>query len=150
MPNQASVAQPGADVGGLLLGRRCFHLHQVDNVECSPKEISRFRQQIAEGWSIKGGLAVPVRLLEGPLNGIEILLKPTQVGDTQITFVWDLKGTARASNTKILLPPHGPLQIRYRIRADTLYEFAGFRLWVNEWRPSARGSEYLLRLNISA
>ena len=43
-----------------------------------------------------------------------------------------------------------PIQIVYRWQADTCYEFAEFRLWIDECRPSVRRDEYLLRLSFCA
>lgn len=150
LQNHSSLAPPSTDVADLMCGRRCFHLHRVKNLECAADEILLLRQRVALPSTMFGDVFVPARLVGGPLDGISISLKPTQVGDSQIIFAWELQGCARMEANRIEIPPHGPIQIVYKRQADTWYQFVEFRLWINEWRPSVPRSDYLPKLRMWA
>ena len=150
LPNGRSVVPPTFDVTELLSGHRCYHLKRVNSVSYSVEEISLLRRRVAAPRTTEQSLAVPVRLSGGPLDGIEILLKASQFGDSQVTYAWDLKAKAKNEKVELSMPPHGPVEIAYARREDTLYEFAGYKLWIDEVRPSGSArDQYLLQLNMS-
>ena len=146
LPNDDSITPPTVDVTDTVTGRRCYHLHRVKSLRCAPDEVTKFRRRVM-AFRGERGIVVSVRLLGGPLDGIKTFLRPTQAGDTQILYDWDFNGTARNNATEIRLPPHGPIQVVYRRRTDTVYEFREFRFWMNELRPTTHRADYIPRLN---
>lgn len=148
VPNHRSAIAPANDVHDLFSGRRCFHLHPVENLKCSLDELHRLRRRVAAAWSEDQVLGIPVRLVDGPLDGLKTLLKPTQLGDRQVTFRWELKGAVKNKNAELMIPPHGPVQVVYQRRTDTRYDFKEFRFWIDEIRPAGRRAEYLVRLRM--
>jgi hypothetical protein len=150
LPNKLSIAPSSQEMEELFGGRRSFHLTGVKSVAYSAEELASFRRRVALPWSANLGLVVPARLIDGPLSGFKVPLRPSEVGSQQITYSWDFKGkSTNDRGIEMLIPPHGPIQIVYERLEDTRYTFAGYRMWVDEVRP-IRSSQYLLRLRIPA
>lgn len=151
LPNNLSIAPCSREVEELFGALRTFHLTHVKSLAYSTEEFTSLRRRVARPWSTNLGLVVPARLIDGPLDGIKVPLRPSEVGSQQITYSWDLKGkSAKSQRTELLMPPHGPIQIVYERLEDTGYSFAGYRMWVDEVRPISGSSQYLLRLRVSA
>lgn len=152
LPNRQSEVLTKKDVDDLFLGHRCFHLMRVNSMPFSGDDVSSFRKRVAQDWHVQRGISIPARLVGGPLDDIEILLKPTELGDQSIGFLWDIEGRIinHSSGKRFAMPPHGPLRVAYRRQNDTIYEFEGYSFWINEWRPKVPGTEYLLHLSTTS
>lgn len=150
LPNRSSTAPPPTEVDDLFCGRRCFHLARINKLDASKEDTERLRRRVAAHWPTVQQVSAPVTFFGGPLDGLKVLLEPTRVGDRQVTYVWDLRMTLSNKGREVEIPPHGPIEIAYERISDTRYEFRGFRFWLDDQRPDATGSEYLLELNLSA
>jgi hypothetical protein len=147
LSNPNTSVPASSEFVAMISGQRAYHLMRMDALNCGDDEIARLRERSRPPWE-PVGLSIPARLVKGPLDGLEVALKPTEVGSSQVTYTWDdFNGAARFENMSVSIPPHGPIKVVYKRVRDTLYEFDAYGLWMNEIRPSGTARrEFLLEV----